>query len=63
MAQTSRISLKSDQIILEVHQHHERMRLFNEGYQQLKSNKKAWKTELKERRELEGTLADGFENI
>jgi hypothetical protein len=80
MAQTSRISAKSDEIIhemiaitgkakieiieeaLEVYRHHERMRLFNEGYDKLRSNKKAWKKELEEREELEGTLEDGFED-
>ena len=40
---------------LEVYHYQERMRLFNEGYQKLKSNQKAWKQELKEREEL-GTL-------
>jgi hypothetical protein len=66
MAQTSRISAKSHEIIremvtimgkakieiieeaLKIYRHHERMRLFNEGYAKLKSNKKAWKKELKE---------------
>lgn len=80
MAQTSRISAKSDAIIhemiaitgkakieiieeaLEVYRHHERMRLFNEGYLKLRSNKKAWKEELKEREVLEGTLEDSLEN-
>ncbi len=80
MAQTSRISAKSDEIIhemaaitgkakieiieeaLEVYRHHERMRLFNEGYEKLKVDKKAWKKELKEREELEGTLEDGLED-
>jgi hypothetical protein len=80
MAQTSRISAKSDKIIqemisitgkakieiieeaLEVYRHRERMRLFNESYDKLRSDKKAWKKELKEREELEGTLEDGLEN-
>ena len=80
MAQTSRISHKSNQIIhemvaitgkhkieiieeaLEIYRHHERMRLFNEAYSKLRSDKKAWKDELKERRQLEGTLRDGLEN-
>lgn len=79
MAQTARISTRSDQIIreivsltgmskieviesaLETYRHHERMRLLNESYTQLRSQKTAWKDELKEREELEGTLNDGFE--
>ena len=79
MAQTARISKKSDLIInelvvltgankieiiesaLESYRHQERMRLFNESYSQLRSNPKAWKEELEERKELEGTLEDGLE--
>lgn len=81
MAQTSRISDKSNHIIkemvaitgkakieiieeaLEIYRFHERMRLFNESYDKLKSNKKAWKKELEERKELDGTLEDGFEEL
>jgi hypothetical protein len=37
---------------LEVYRHHERMRLFNEAYDKLKSDKNAWKEEVKEREEL-----------
>lgn len=80
MAQTSRISARSDVIIhemavitgkskidiieeaLEIYRHHERMRLFNEGYFKLRSNKKAWKEVMREREELEGTLEDGLED-
>lgn len=79
MAQTARISPRSDFIIdemcsmtgrskieilelaLETYRHIERMRLFNQGYQSLKRDKKAWSDELKERKELEGTLKDGLE--
>ncbi|WP_194847439.1 hypothetical protein [Candidatus Neptunochlamydia vexilliferae] len=46
---------------LEIYRHKERMRLLNESYGQIRSNKTAWKEELKEREELEGTLEDGFE--
>lgn len=42
-----------DQILLEE---------INEGYARLKADKKAWKDELKERQELEGTVGDGLEN-
>lgn len=34
----------------------------NEGYGRLKADKMAWEGELKERRELEGTIGDGLEN-
>jgi len=79
MAQTARISKRSDTIIhemasltgqskselielaLEVYFRQERMRLFNEGYKRLRSNKKIWKEELEERTELEGTINDGLE--
>ncbi|MGA8165404.1 MAG: hypothetical protein WB791_10385 [Waddliaceae bacterium] len=79
MAQTSRISRRSNSIIkemvsltghskveviehaLEIYRRHERIRLMNEAYQALRSDKSAWKEELKDREELEGTLADGLE--
>jgi predicted transcriptional regulator len=32
----------------------------NEGYARLKADKKAWKEELQERQELEGTIGDGL---
>lgn len=47
---------------LEPYCYQERMRLFNEGYNKLKSDKRAWQRELKERKELEGTLEDGLED-
>ena len=79
MAQTARISSRSDLIIqemvlltgcskteviehaLEVYRRNERMRLMNEAYQNLKADKLAWKEELKDRKELEGTIIDGIE--
>ncbi len=79
MAQTARISSRSDSIIqdmisltgyskveviehaLETYRRNERMRLMNEAYKNLQSDKSAWEKELKDREELEGTLADGFE--
>lgn len=39
-----------------------RLEKLNESYAQLKENKSAWKDELKERSELEKTIADGLEN-
>jgi ABC-type phosphate transport system auxiliary subunit len=47
---------------LECYRFQERMRLFNESYERLKTDKKAWKKELEDRQELEGTLMDGLEN-
>jgi hypothetical protein len=40
-----------------------RMRLFNESYERLRTDKKAWADELADREELEleGTLMDGLE--
>lgn len=79
MAQTARISSRSDLIIqemvsltgyskveviehaLETYRRNERMRLMNQGYENLQSDKFAWDEELKDREELEGTIADGFE--
>lgn len=40
---------------------HERKRLLHNEYEKLRSDKKAWVDELKERKELEGTLLDGLE--
>lgn len=45
---------------LESYRFHERMRLFNESYGKLRSDKKRWDEELEERKELEGTLRDGL---
>lgn len=46
---------------LKSYRFHERMRLLNNEYEQLRSDEKAWHEELEERKELEGTLLDGFE--
>ena len=40
---------------LETYRHFERMRLLNESYSMLRADKEAWKEELIERAELEGT--------
>lgn len=45
---------------LESYRFRERMRLFNESYENLQADKKKWAEELKERNELEGTLMDGL---
>ena len=46
---------------LKSYRFHERMRLLNEEYERLRSDKKAWGEELEERKQLEGTLLDGLE--
>jgi len=79
MAQTARISPRSDSIIqemslltgkskveiiesaLETYRHNERMRLLNHSYRELSKDKKAWDEELEDRKILEGSLGDGFE--
>ena len=38
-----------------------KMEVLNDEYEKLRSNKKAWKEELKERKALEGTIADGLD--
>lgn len=47
---------------LEFYRFRERMRLFNESYEKLRNNKKAWNNELKEREILESSLLDGIED-
>lgn len=47
---------------LESYRLRERMRLFNESYEKLKSNTKAWAKELVEREEWDGTLEDGLQD-
>lgn len=46
---------------LKSYRFHERMRILNDEYERLRSDKQAWAEELKERQELEGTLLDGLE--
>lgn len=59
IAATGKSKIQIIQEALESYRFKERMRLFNESYQKLRSNKKAWQQELKEREELENTLNDG----
>jgi hypothetical protein len=47
---------------LELYRYHEKMRILNEQFENLRCDKKAWKQELKERKELDGTLLDGLED-
>lgn len=79
MAETARISQRSDVIIqemalltgkpkieiieqaLETYRRQERFRLFNESYTELRASNVAWKEELQEREELEGTVGDGLQ--
>lgn len=46
---------------LKSYRFHERMRLLNEEYKKLRSDTRAWGSEIEERTELEGTLFDGLE--
>lgn len=46
---------------LKYYRFHERMKLLNNEYEQLRSDKQAWEAELEERKELEGTLLDGLD--
>ena len=80
MAETARISPRSDKIIqemavltgkpkieiieqaLETYRRQERMRLFNEGYAELRASTIAWGEELQEREEIEGTMDDGLKD-
>jgi hypothetical protein len=79
MAQTVRISEKSDHMIAELValtgltkvelmelaldnlRYKERMKRLNEGYRKLRNDPDAWKEELEDRSELEGTIGDGLE--
>lgn len=47
---------------LELYRFKEKMRLFNESYEKLRSNKKAWKIEVNDRNELENVIMDGLED-
>ncbi len=47
---------------LELYRFRERMRLFNESYENLRADKKNWFKELEERSILEGSLKDGLED-
>lgn len=62
MAKTGKTKITIIQEALEYYRFKEKMRLFNESYEQLKTHKAKWKQELEERNELEGTLSDGFED-
>ena len=46
---------------LEAYRFADRMQQFNESYERLRSDPEAWKQELEEREELEGTLMDGLD--
>jgi hypothetical protein len=47
---------------LDLYRYHEKMRLLKQQFKKLRSNSKAWKQEMEERKELEGTLSDGLED-
>lgn len=56
---TGKSKIKIIDEALKSYRFRERMRVLNEQYEKLRLNKKAWGAELQERKELEGTLADG----
>lgn len=60
--QTGKTKVEIIDEALECYRYHERMRLLSEQYERLRADKKAWKRELKERQEIEGTLMDGLED-
>ncbi len=62
LIKTKKTKIQIIEEALESYRFRERMRLFNASYVKLRSNRKAWNQELKERSELEGSLSDGFEN-
>lgn len=62
IAKTGKTKVEIIDEALESYRYHERMRILNEQYERLRSDKKAWEHELKERQELEGTLKDGLED-
>ena len=61
ISKTGKSKIVIIQEALEAYRFKERMRLFNESYEKLRSDKDAWKKELEEREILEGTLEDGLE--
>lgn len=58
---TGKSKIEINDKALESYRFKETMRLLNEEFERLRSNKNAWQQELKERQELEGTLIDGLE--
>jgi len=60
-AKTGKSKIEIIDEALKSYRFHERMRRLNEEYERLRSHKKVWNQELKERKELEGTLLDGLE--
>ncbi len=62
ISQTGKTKVEIIEEALESYRYHERMRILNEQYERLRSDEKAWEQELRERKELEGTLWDGLEN-
>ena len=59
---TGKSKLEIIEEALESYRFHEKMRLFNESYARLKSDKNAWADELADREELDGTLMDGLDD-
>jgi len=59
--QTGKTKIEILEEALKSFRFHERMRILCEEYERLQSDEKEWAEELKERKELEGTLLDGLE--
>lgn len=59
---TGKSKISIIEIALEEYRYQERMRLYNQSYEKMRKNKNIWEEEMKERRELDGTLNDGMEN-
>lgn len=49
------------EIALEEYRYQVRMRMYNDAYAKKRSDSTAWEEELKDRAELDGTIADGLD--
>lgn len=62
VARTGKTKVEIIDEALEAYRFQERMKLLSEQYERLRADSKSWEGELKERKELEGTLMDGLED-
>ena len=62
IAKTGKTKIEIIEEALETYRYNERMRILNVEYERLRANKDLWEQELKERKELDGTLMDGLED-
>lgn len=63
VSRTGKTKVEIIEEALEFYRYHERMRILKKQYESLQSDQKAWEQEMKERKELEGTLRDGLETF